>query len=102
MSSVPGLPLSPAISDSTMANLTFHWQADFGTFLLWPEASHVIQNLGSNATVDYVTVYWTYYSIPATQDPVHITLQLLSQSGEALSTSTITLTWNAQGGVSVS
>src|ERR1039457_4878406 len=43
MSSVPGLPLDPVVSDSTTANLSFHWQAEFGSLLLWLHPRPFIQ-----------------------------------------------------------
>jgi len=103
MSSVPGLPLMPAVAGLTPASVSYRWQADFGTFLVWPASTHVIQELGNDAAVDNVTVYWTYLDIPAAQNPVHITLQVLSSpTGEVLATSAMTLQWDANGGVTVS
>jgi hypothetical protein len=103
MSSVPGLPLTPMTTGLATASVRYHWQADYGTFVVWSSTTYVVQELGSDATVDNVTVYWNYYEIPASQKPVHITLQVLSSpTSEVLATGTLTLQWDASGGVTVS
>jgi hypothetical protein len=101
-SDVPGLPLTAITSGSLPSDPRFHWRADFGEFRLWSAPASVVEELGSDATVGDVTVYWGYLGIPAAQDPVHVTVELLvAPDGNVLATNTLTLTWNAQGGVTV-
>lgn len=99
---MPGLPLTAITSGSVPSDPRFHWRTDFGVFRLWSAPASVVEEPGSNATVGDVTVYWGYLGIPAARDPVHVTVELLAApDGNVLAANTLTLSWNAQGGVTV-
>lgn len=102
MSSVPGLPLKTVAGGAAPTNPLYHWRADYGSFLLWGSSDRKLTDQGNDFTVGETTVYWSYFSIPAdTSVPVLIRLDLLGDNAQPLASSTLTLTWTAQGGVTV-
>jgi hypothetical protein len=101
MSSVPGLPLKAVAGGAAPANPLYRWRTDYGSFCLWGSSDRKVTDQGNDFTVGETTVYWGY-DIPAdTSASVLIRVDLLGDNAQPLASSTLTLSWTAQGGVMV-